>query len=582
MKRAFLQLLGTAALAMATICATAPTALACTAVYVGSDASADGTAIIARSNDSQGVWGNYVETTERAENQPGRTMPVDAEATVFTDLPATTYRCTATPSMESATNPNGVFAHDAAVCSNEKGVSMTMSVTAFSNSAALEADPLVEHGISELSAVDLVTCQSATAREAVEVLCRLIDQYGSSEVNIALISDQQETWYVEMYTGHQYAAIKLPSNMVAAFGNEFSLEYLQSYEDSIVSAGLESLAESNGFAVRNEEGDLNLLATYSGNSVVTDYSHMRTWIAHRSLAPSAYSAYSKTDVYPLCFEAESKVSLHDVFDIMRNRFEGTGYCPDETDRVDMRVIGTDTALSVHAVQTYKNLPAEISCVTWESTGPAVYGVFVPISNGATCVSEPYSRNQSASEAGLFDTNQYPYYRFKELCTLCIEKDSYKTYGQPVREYWANAEKGMIAGMAKVLENASSIEDTDTARSYITDYCNTLQQMAFDDAGELLNEVRWHKSDNSNTLKITTNPETGETIGQPREIDPLEVSLDASSYQTVPDVDEDMPSATSPQAEESEVGPAFAATIICAIVVAAIAITAAARLHSKKE
>ena len=71
-----------------------------------------------------------------------------------------------------------------------------MSITAFSNAAALRADPLIEHGLTEFTAVDLVVCQSATAREATETLLSLIDRYGSSEVNIALIADQTETWYV--------------------------------------------------------------------------------------------------------------------------------------------------------------------------------------------------------------------------------------------------------------------------------------------------------------------------------------------------------------------------------------------------
>ncbi len=39
------------------------------------------------------------------------------------------------------------------------------TIIAKSNEAALMADPLVEHGISEFTAVDLVTCQSASARE---------------------------------------------------------------------------------------------------------------------------------------------------------------------------------------------------------------------------------------------------------------------------------------------------------------------------------------------------------------------------------------------------------------------------------
>lgn len=67
-------------------------AFACTAVYVGSEVSADGTMIIAKSNDYQDVWANYVAITERVDNMPGRTIPVDNDAAVLAELPATTYR----------------------------------------------------------------------------------------------------------------------------------------------------------------------------------------------------------------------------------------------------------------------------------------------------------------------------------------------------------------------------------------------------------------------------------------------------------------------------------------------------------
>ena len=97
--------------------------------------------------------------------------------------------------------------------------------TAFPNEAALKADPLIEEGLDEDAAVDLVICQSKTAREGVDVLLGLIDKYGSSGSGIAIIADQNEAWYVEIYTGHQYAAVKLPTDKVSAFGNEYSLEY---------------------------------------------------------------------------------------------------------------------------------------------------------------------------------------------------------------------------------------------------------------------------------------------------------------------------------------------------------------------
>ena len=508
---------------------------ACTAVYVGSDISEDGTTIIAKSNDYQDVWGNYVTITERVENTPGRVMPIDNDATVFTELPATTYRYTSTPWMDSSTALNGL-GKDATICSNEYGVMMVMSITAFSNSAVLAADPLVEHGISEFTAVDLVTCQSATAREGTEKLLSLIDEYGSSEVNIALIADQQETWYIEMYSGHQYAAVKLPADKVSVFGNEFLLQYASDYEEHIFSKDLEKLAVDKGFAVYGKNNELDLLATYSGDEVVINYSHLRTWMGHELLAPADYEDYKENELYPLCFTPDKEVSLQEVMGIIRNRYEGTPYSPNETGRGDVRVIGTDTALSVHIAQIYPDLPKEMACVTWESTGPAIYGVFVPISNAAASVSEPYSRNQSAEQAGIFDTNNYPYYRFKELSTLCVEKDKHKVYGIPVKDYWHKAEAEMVKGMQAVLKNAEDL-DQETAAVYITEYCNRVQTQAFDDAGKLLNDVKWYMSRNSNTMKNGRNPETHEIIDELTEIDPMKVDLDASVYGIIPETPE---------------------------------------------
>ena len=121
-----------------------------------------------------------------------------------------------------------------------------------------------------------------------EKLAQILDKYGSSECNIAFIADQKEAWYVEMYTGHQYAAVLLPRDKVSVFGNEFTLEKLSEYEDSITSPDLEKLAVENDFAHFDKNGELNLYETYSGDEERTTYSHMRTWIGHQILAESEY------------------------------------------------------------------------------------------------------------------------------------------------------------------------------------------------------------------------------------------------------------------------------------------------------
>lgn len=508
---------------------------ACTAVYVGSDVSADGSNMIARSNDIPAVLGNHITVTPRVENKAGRTMPVSLDGKVKMEIPATTYKYTATPMMESSK----IFdmpAIDSTACTNEYGVAMTMSVTAFPNNASLEADPLVEDGITEFNAVDLVVCQSKTAREGVEVLCEIMDKYGSSESNVALIADQNEVWYVEMYTGHQYAAVKLPSDKVSVFGNEYSLEYLSDYEDSITSKNLTSLAEENGFAVHGKNGELNLYDTYSGKQMTTDYSHRRTWIGHQLLAPSNFSgAYDVNAMYPLCFTPDDNVSLQDVCQIMRYRFEGTEYSPDETDRIDVRVIGSETTESAHVLQVFPDLPAEMSAISWVSLGPPAYGIFVPTSNDCLNISSAYGANQPTDQKGVFDTENYPYYVFKDLTTRCAGPDNSKPYGKPVQAYWYEAEGNMFDGMSKVLKNAEKIEDNNARAKYITSYCDEMQTNAFEDGKKLLNDVIWYQNKNSNSFKIERNPETHQMTGKQVVIPPMNVTLNATKYKNVPEV-----------------------------------------------
>ena len=152
---------------------------------------------------------------------------------------------------------------------------------------------------------------------------------------------------------------------------------------------------------------------------------------------------------------------------------------------------------------------------------------------ALSVSEPYGRNQSTKEQGKFDTEQYPYYRFKELTTLCDGKKNREIYGDPVRAYWHEAETAMIKGTKEVLEKAAGL-DHDSAASYITEYCNGLQDQAFADSGEILDDLRWYKSENSCSIKYDYDYETFELDDKLKVVDPLEIRLDPSSYEKIPE------------------------------------------------
>ena len=54
------------------------TSYACTGIYIGKEASADGTLILARSNDCPRIYATRMMTVPHVESDPGRNMPVDS------------------------------------------------------------------------------------------------------------------------------------------------------------------------------------------------------------------------------------------------------------------------------------------------------------------------------------------------------------------------------------------------------------------------------------------------------------------------------------------------------------------------
>ncbi|MDO4183289.1 MAG: C69 family dipeptidase [Coriobacteriia bacterium] len=550
-----------AALFAQAACASA--AWACTGIYVGNQASTDGSAIYVRSNDHQCVWGNRISMVDRVESQSGRTAGVNVDGSITTALPDTTYKYVCTPWMDSTCAENKLE-QDAAVAANEYGVSMSMSVTALPSLAAEDADPFLDEGIAEQAANSLVICQSKTAREALDKLLALTDEYGNGEGSIAVIMDQTEAWYVELYTGHQYAAVKLPQDKVAVFGNEFNLERLSDYEEVRVSKDFYSLPERAGFAQHFPDGELDVLGTYG--AAVVEWCHMRTWIGHKELAPSAYGDYSGQQRYPLAFSPDHKVSLEDALQLIRNRYEGTEYCPDGTNRLDLRPIGIDTAMSVHALQVFPGKDADLSTVVWVSSGPAVLGVFVPVSVAAAQVGESYGRNQPASDQGVVDTQAYPYYTFKLLAELGLKDMA--TLGKPVQAYFQAAEEGMVAGMRTVLDNAQAARAAGQDPSgYLAAYCNTLQEKAFSDAKSILNMVEWNYLNNSSTFQMMIDVDTGQATKDVRTYVPIEIDLDNTAYATVPTFEEANAGAPGSPNVLLIAGVAAAAVVVLAAVAA---------------
>ena len=402
-------------------------AFACTNVYVGKDASADGTTIIARSEDQLASPYNKMFKVQPRVNEAGRIFTDTGTGNKF-KLPELTYKYTYVPDSSDA--GDGLYP---ACCTNEYGVAVIGTVTTEVSEAYAEQDPLVETGLREAVLPALIACQSKTAREAVDVLAKLIEEYGSAEYNTLLITDPDEGWFVEIYGGKTYCAMKMPADCVAVHGNQNMIGAVddQDTENYVFSDGLFKTIEAAGNVVK-EEGKINLVKSITGYR--NEFANSRTWRGHMLLSPSTLKndeqkggigkwlsnlfgsggdeqAFDVDTYYPLFYKPDKKVALADVMNIYRDRYAGTDMDVTNTTDQSIRPIGTNCSSDVHIVQTMSDMPRDCCQLQWLCMGNAEHSIFVPSFSGITDTLDLYKADGSMVQ------DNSAYWMFKRNCIL---------------------------------------------------------------------------------------------------------------------------------------------------------------------
>ena len=219
-----------------------------------------------------------------------------------------------------------------------------------------------------MTALIAMTC--STAHEAVELIAAVMEKAGSHEGSIVMIADPDEAWYVEIYSARQWAAVRMPEDKVAAFGNEYSLRGFDPKAPDVRSSpGLVELPRKAGSLNRDKDGRIDLMRSYLG--VRCDFAHLRTWYGRRFFAgESAAGKYSSGCDTPLFYAPSRKIGPADVFALMRSRYEGTEWCPETTRRVDVRPIGDEAQCTAHVLEIRSDMPRELACTAWVCLGAA--------------------------------------------------------------------------------------------------------------------------------------------------------------------------------------------------------------------
>lgn len=120
---------------------------------------------------------------------------------------------------------------------NEKGLIVDMTVSANANEAVLKVDPLLDGegdkpaGISEAIMPTVVLSQCATPEEAIRLLASEVAKKGAAEGNCFVVANKSELWYMEIYTGHQFLAMRYPKDKFSAFPNTFWINQVKLEKD---------------------------------------------------------------------------------------------------------------------------------------------------------------------------------------------------------------------------------------------------------------------------------------------------------------------------------------------------------------
>ncbi len=202
--------------------------------------------------------------------------------------------------------------------------------------------------------IELALMRAKTAREAIVVMTDLVADYGYRSTGESFsIADTKEVWIMEMIgpgpggEGAVWVALKVPDGYISCHANKARIgEFpLDDPKNCLYSDNLISFAVEKGYYDPKSGEPFRFCEAYCPSTPENKrYADTRVWSIFRRAAPSAnfspdfHRAVEGAKPYPLWIKPDKKLSVADVFALMRDHYEGTDY--DMTKGIDAGPYGT--------------------------------------------------------------------------------------------------------------------------------------------------------------------------------------------------------------------------------------------------
>lgn len=393
--------------------------MACTTILVGKDASYDGSTMIARNDDSPS--GSYMPkkyVVIHPEEQVKMYRSVISHVEI--ELSENPMKYTAVP---NAVKGEGIWAASGV---NEENVGMTATETITSNPRVLGADPLVTYhvedgeeiagGIGEEDIVYIVLPYIHSAREGVQRLGSLLEEYGTYEMNGIAFQDKDEIWWLETIGGHHWIARKVPDDVYVVMPNQFGIDWFDlndafsDQKEHMCSADLREFIEKNhlDLSMKKEDsldqtGKINAREIFGSHDDADHvYNTPRAWYIERYLNPNTkiwdgenaeYTPVS--DHLPWCMIPEKKITVEDVKYVLSSHYQGTPYDPylpygDKSMSGAFRSIGINRNDFMSLIQMRPDCEKDYRVIQWIAFASNAFNVMVPFYAAVETIPEYFS------------------------------------------------------------------------------------------------------------------------------------------------------------------------------------------------
>ena len=397
----------------------------CTTIIIGQEQTADGSMIVARSEDWDAMEAKNYEIFEGTDNGPREFVAKDSPFRCELPEKALGY---------SALSPYNLHGHWGSAGFNTAGVGMSATESIFSSDEILKHDRLVENGVAENSVFNITLPYVHTAREGVERLGMLIEKYGIAEGFGIGFVDSKEIWYLETACGHRWLACRMPKDQYFVTGNQsrFRTYDPNDKENYLASADLIEFAEKHGL-YNPAQGAFDFHEAYARDiKLDTTYNYPRVWGLQQFFSPEIKNDVTK-NTFPVFAKAAHKVTLTELRTAFRFHYDNTEHDPylNSNPKEPYRPVSIFRTTQTHLLQVRPELPQAIGCVNYVAMGMADLGVFLPLYQGITSYPEAYTKGNGES------SDDSAYWKFRKIMVLGMT--NYNKYAPIIKEAYAKFE-----------------------------------------------------------------------------------------------------------------------------------------------